>query len=106
MKFARTHKRIREENARRALENKKPIISRFEMDIYYALEEIKKTIDQKVYDRNDILRKDAYFERTVMQEISNGMNKLGLDNSRDDRLFIQSKIASQYLEQYKNTYAN
>lgn len=106
VKFARTHKRIREENARRALENKKPIISGFEMDIYQTLDEIKKTIDQKVYDRNDILRKDAYFERTVMQEISNGMDKLGLDNSRDDRLFIQSKIASQYLEQYRNTYAN
>ena len=30
---------------------------------------IKSDIDQKVYDRNDILKKDAYFERTVMTQI-------------------------------------
>ncbi len=105
VKFARAHKRIREENTKRVQEGKKPIISQFEIDIYATLNEIKNTIDQKVYDRNDILKKDAYFEQTVMQEISKGMDKLGLDNSREDRLFIQSRIATQYLEQYRNTYS-
>ena len=106
VKFARTHKRIREENNKRIKEGKEPIISRLDIEIYAALNEIKATIDQKVYDKNDILKKDVYFERTVMQEISNGMDKLGIENSRDDRLFIQSRIASQYLEQYRNYYAN
>ena len=106
VKFARTHKRIREENNKRIKEGKNPIISKFEIDVFDTLSEIKETIDQKVYDRNDILKKDAYFEQTVMQEISKGLDKLGLENSREDRLFIQSRVASQYLEQYRNTYTN
>ena len=106
VKFARAHKRIREENNKRIKEGKNPIISKFEIDVFDTLSEIKETIDQKVYDRNDILKKDAYFEQTVMQEISKGLDKLGLENSREDRLFIQSRIASQYLEQYRNTYTN
>ena len=65
---------------------------------------IKGTIDQKVYDRNDILKKDAYFEQTVMTEITAGMKTLGLANSREDRVFIQSRIAKQYLAQYNEYY--
>ena len=65
---------------------------------------IKGTIDQKVYDRNDILKKDAYFEQTVMTEITAGMNTLGFSNSREDRVFIQSRIAKQYLAQYNEFY--
>ena len=65
---------------------------------------IKAQVDQKVYDRNDILRKDAYFESTVMTEITNGMNKMNLVSEREDRLFIQSRLASQYLMQYHETY--
>ena len=72
---------------------------------FYALPKtIKGTIDQKVYDRNDILKKDAYFEQTVMTEITAGMKTLGLANSREDRVFIQSRIAKQYLAQYNEYY--
>ena len=65
---------------------------------------IKGTIDQKVYDRNDILKQDMYFEKTVMAEITAGMNKLGFTNLRSDRLFIQSRISKQYLAQYNEFY--
>ena len=65
---------------------------------------IKGTIDQKVYDRNDILKKDAYFERTVMSEITAGMDVLGVSSARDDRVFIQNRIVKQYLAQYNETY--
>ena len=50
------------------------------------------------------LKKDAYFEQTVMAEISAGMDKLGLSSVREDRVFIQSRIAKQYLAQYHETY--
>lgn len=103
-KFARVHKRIREENSRRKNEGKPTILSEYDESIVSALMIIKNTIDQKVYDRNDILKKDAYFERTVMTEISAGMDALGISSARDDRVFIQSRIAKQYLEQYKETY--
>ena len=56
-------------------------------------------MDQKVYDRNDILKKDAYFEQTVMTLVSNAIDELGINSTRDDRIFLQRKIAKQYLEQ-------
>ena len=78
--------------------------SSFEVDVLEALNEIKKTVDQKVYDRNDILKKDAYFSQTVMELIVKGLDDLHLDNTRDDRLFIQQCLSTQYMNQYRETY--
>ncbi len=103
-KFARVHKRIREENAMRKAANLNPIVSDFDMSIMNVLLSIKSDIDQKVYDKNDILKKDAYFEQTVMTQIKEGMDKLGIANVREDRVFIQSRITKQYLNQYNATY--
>ena len=104
-KFARVHKRIREENLARKAENKQPIVSEYDMSIMNVLLSIKSDIDQKVYDRNDILKKDAYFERTVMTQIKAGIDKLGIASAREDRVFIQSRITKQYLDQYNQTYS-
>lgn len=52
-KFARVHKRIREENLARKAANKQPIVSEYDMSIMNVLLSIKSDIDQKVYDRND-----------------------------------------------------
>ncbi|GGA40777.1 type I restriction endonuclease subunit R [Psychrobacillus lasiicapitis] len=104
VKFARVHKRIREENVKRKIEHKKPMVSEYDESVINTLLYIKNDIDQQVYDRNDILKKDAYFEQTVMKQIKEGMNKLNLDNSREDRLFIQVRITKQYLNQYSGTY--
>lgn len=103
-KFARVHKRIREENARRKTEGKAPIVSDFDESIMEVLLSIKADVDQKVYDRNDILKKDAYFEQTVMTQVKLGMDKLALKSAREDRVFIQTRIANQYLSQYNATY--
>lgn len=103
-KFARVHKRIKEENERRKAKNDKLIVSEFDESIMEVLLSIKSDIDQKVYDRNDILKKDAYFEQTVMNQIKEGLNKLNFTSNRDDRIFIQSRIAGQYLTQYRETY--
>ena len=81
--------------------NKQPIVSEYDMSIMNVLLSIKSDIDQKVYDRNDILKKDAYFERTVMTQIKAGIDKLGVASAREDRVFIQSRITKQYLDQYK-----
>lgn len=104
-KFARVHKRIREENLVRKAANKQPIVSDYDMSIMNVLLSIKADIDQKVYDRNDILKKDAFFEQTVMTQVKVGMDELGISNVRDDRLFIQSRITKQYLNQYNATYS-
>ncbi len=103
-KFARVHKRIREENTRRKSANMQPVISDLDMSIMDVLKSIKTDIDQKVYDRNDILKKDAYFEQTVMTQIKSGIDRLGIASAREDRLFIQSRITKQYINQYNATY--
>ena len=103
-KFARVHKRIREENIKRREKKEQAIVSDFDEDILVVLMNIKTDIDQKVYDRNDILKKDAYFEQTVMQQITIGMNKLSISTERADRTFIRDKISREYLEQYNSIY--
>ena len=104
-KFVRVHKRIREENERRKAEHKQPIVNEFDEEILEFLTELKAEIDQKVYDRNDILRRDAYFEQTVMEQIQSGFQRLHFSGSREDRLFIRDRIAKQYLAQYNATYS-
>lgn len=103
-KFACVHKRIREENARRRLQQQASILSSYDEKIREVLMSIKEDVDQKVYDRNDILKKDAYFEQTVMVQVKEGMDKLGFEGSREDRTFIQSRIVLQYLTQYHDSY--
>lgn len=104
-KYACVHKRIREENERRRLQNRKEILSTYDEKIREMLMNIKTDIDQKVYDRNDILKKDAYFEQTVMVQIKEQMDKLGFEGTREDRVFVQSRITAQYLAQYNATYS-
>lgn len=103
-KFVRVHKRIREENERRKTTGENPIVAAYDERILHFLEAIKTTIDDRVYDRSDILKKDAYFEQTVMQQISTGLNELGFSSDRSARQFMQQRIARQYLDQYNATY--
>lgn len=103
-KFVRVHKRIHEENESRVTGEQKPVISDYDESIKAILLKLKDEIDQKVYDRNDILKKDIYFEKTVMTLLSLSMKKVGITGTRDDRLFIQSRISKQYLAQYNDIY--
>ncbi len=74
-------------------------------EIMSILKIIKEDIDSKVYDRNDILKKDAYFGRTVMALISQNLYMFPqIKPEMDDYKFIQSKIAQQYINQYNATY--
>ncbi|PAF46994.1 deoxyribonuclease HsdR [Helicobacter sp. 12S02634-8] len=105
VKFVRVHKRICEENQKRASTGKAPLVSAYYETIMDVLLSIKSDIDQKVYDRNDILKKDAYFDQTVMSQIKHSMDKAGVSIEREGREFIQSKITSQYLDQYNTTHS-
>lgn len=103
-KFANVHKRIREENKRRFAEHKAAIFSYYDDNIVAILTDIKSEIDQKVYDRNDILKKDEYFEMTVMTEIAQALyNYPTIEPQMEDFSFIQTRIARQYINQYNAT---
>ena len=107
VKFARVHKRIREENDKRKTEGKPVLFSQYDDDILSMLKTIKTDVDGKVYDRNDILKKDAYFEQTVLMLINDCVvaHFPNLKPQYEDYKFIERRISQQYLSQYHDTYA-
>lgn len=104
MKFARIHKRIKERNYERRKSNQSVVMEDDDLNLVYNLNIIKDDIDEKVYDRNDILKKDAYFKQTVMKELTSIMKNMSITGNRDDRVFMQNCITRQYLNQYNNIY--
>ena len=104
-KFARVHKRIHEINKERKEQDKKPMFSFLDEEIMAILKIIKEDIDNKVYDRNDILKRDEYFERTVMSQISQTLYHFPqIQPEMEDYNFIKHRIAKQYINQYNATY--
>ena len=107
-KFARVHKRIREINSDRKAADKKPIFTFSDHEISVILNMIKEDVDQRVYDKNDILKKDAYFEQTVLHIVANMLShfpQISESATLDDYNFVKNGIARQYLNQYNATYA-
>jgi type I restriction enzyme R subunit len=106
-KFARVHKRIREENQRRTAEGKSPMFSLLDDEIMVILKIIKEDIDTEVYNRDNILKHDAYFGRTVFKLIHDSLRAFPqIKPGMDDYQFIQTRIAQQYINQYNATYHN
>lgn len=104
-KFARVHKRIREINQQRQDKGQKPMFSFLDDEIMTILNIIKEDVDSAVYDRNDILKKDAYFGRTVMALINGCLYHFPqIKPDMEDYKFIQQRILQQYINQYHATY--
>ena len=104
-KFARVHKRIREVNKQRESKGEKPMFSFLDDELVAILNIIKDDVDSKVYDRNDILKKDAYFSRTVLALINGCLYHFPqIKPEMDDYKFIQQRISQQYINQYNATY--
>ncbi|MCQ2279082.1 MAG: DEAD/DEAH box helicase family protein [Bacteroidales bacterium] len=102
-KFARIHKRIIEENSQRQQGNppSKPLISSNEVEIALGLNAVKSTLDQQIYLNVGKLNNTGYFDRLVMTELSNQLLNLGVNSPIDDRRWMQSHIANEYLEGYR-----
>lgn len=106
-KFARVHKRIREVNKQRESKGEKPMFSFLDDELVAILNIIKDDVDSKVYDRNDILKKDAYFSRTVLALINGCLYHFPqIKPEMDDYKFIQQRISQQYINQYNATYGS
>lgn len=99
-KYVRLHKRICEENSRRNATEppERPIISRTEMDIAIALGAIKQGIDEQVYNDWHKVLNEGYFDQMVMQNLSVQLTSLKVAANRPDRLWIQSRLATEYRE--------
>lgn len=106
-KFARVHKRIREINSERKKKEQKPVFTFSDYEISIILNMIKEDVDKRVYDKNDILKKDAYFEQTVLQIVATMLShfpQICDEATLDDYNFVKNGIARQYLNQYNATY--
>lgn len=104
-KFARIHKRIKEENEKRINLNQNVIASEYDENIVEVLNIIKSRIDTNVYNRNIILEKDEYLGKMVMKEIMETFKQNHIKNNRDDRLFIKDRIVKEYLGQCNYIYS-
>lgn len=106
MKFTRLHKRIREENERRQKENKKVILSCYDDEIMLILNGFKDKIDLMIYDNNNVLNNEAYFNDSIFSIINDYMydNYKDIDLEVEDYDFIQTRISRQYMSQYNTNY--
>lgn len=99
LKFLRLHKRIREENSLRAQQGQKPILSNSNEELVRHLCAIKTGIDQKIYDKSDIVNNDALFGRIVLQQIAQQFREADMKPVLNDLDFMQKHLSKQYLEQ-------
>ena len=84
-----------------------PLFTFSDSEICIILRMIKDEVDSKVYDRNDILKKDAYFEQTVLTTVSDMLYhfpQISDVATFEDYNFVKNGIARQYLNQYNATY--
>jgi len=102
-RFVRIHKRIVEENEKRAAKAEKPVISDKEYEIADGLNRLKDWIDQMIFFNQDILNNEAAFDRDVLALVSAKMLEMKIAASLADRKFIQHEIAGEYYAQYTQT---
>lgn len=105
-KFARIHKRIREENARRRQANNTHLIAKADdLIIETVLKTIKAGIDEAVYDDYHILKKDAFFRQKVQNIIATHTAAvINLGATMEDWEFMTPRIYQQYVDQYEHFY--
>ena len=105
-KYARIHKRIREENKKRQKNNNTHMIAKADdLIIEQVLKSIKFGIDEAVYDNYHILKKDPYFRQKVQSIIAKHTSAvINLGATKEDWEFITPRIYQQYVDQYNLTY--
>ena len=103
-KFARIHKRIVEENAKRAEGEKKerPLLSKEEFEIQKSLIEIKDSADDLFEKNPGIVENEDKLRKDILGCVSHKFMDLDLAASLDDRKFISNLISNEYINQYNS----
>ncbi|AJQ45174.1 deoxyribonuclease HsdR [Ureaplasma diversum] len=87
-KYPPIHKRIKDN------------LSLKDTQIHLLLKNIKEEVDKNVYYKNDLLKNEYYFEQLVSQIVVKAVKKHNLDIKREDRKFIETKIKTEYINEY------
>lgn len=103
-RFVRIHKRIVEENAKRAQGDKKekPLLSKEEFEIQRSLIEIKNSADSLFEKNPGIAENEDKLRRDILGSVSHKFMDLDLTASLDDRKFISNLISNEYIHQYNS----
>jgi len=103
-KYVRIHKRIVEENEKRqnATPKGRVLISPSEVEIAIGLNAIKRCIDEQIFLDFNKLNNAGYFDQMVMQNLSTRLIEMNILADRADRQWLRSKIATEYLEGYRD----
>lgn len=101
-KFVRVHKRILEENEKRANSTpiQRPIISSSERVIAEELSKVKASIDALVYLNINVLANESSFNQDVLAAVSRKLVQLGIEAPLEDRKYIRNHIAAEYMNRY------
>lgn len=101
-RFVRVHKRINEENGRRAsaTPRQNPIISANERHVAENLKAIKRDLNMMIWLNENIVSNQSVFDQQVMYLVSNKLVELGIQAMRPDRMYIRNQITREYA--YRN----
>lgn len=103
--FARIHKRLREENAKRSQREpkEKPIISDNERELAEELSKMKAAIDEQIFFNVHILNNEAAFSQDVLKDISLTLIAGGIAAPVSDKKAIRREIVNEYMARYSPT---
>ena len=79
-RFVRIYKRIDEQNAKRTM-MQPYIISKVEMERVDALNRIRESVDEIIFNNNNCMENEAYFNREVLVRVSHTLKAMRLDTS-------------------------
>ena len=101
-RFVRIYKRIDEQNAKRTM-MEPYIISKVEMERVDALNRIRKSVDEIIFNNNNCMENEAYFNREVLVRVSHTLKAMNLADSAtlNDKKEIQRLIVQEYTTQYQ-----
>lgn len=101
-RFVRISKRIDEQNAKRT--NTQPfIISKVEMERVDALNKIRESVDEIIFNNERCMENEAYFAQAVLGRVSHTLLAMNLARSAtlSDKREIQRLIVQEYTSQYQ-----
>ena len=101
-RFARVHKRIREDNSERLSYGEKPIIAAQEYEIAEGLNLVREWIDRRIFYNYQIMENEDVFKQEILMRLSDQLLTMGVEANVNDRKIIRNYIANEYIAQFNS----
>lgn len=94
LKFLRIHKRTKDE------------LSLQDIKIFSLLNDIKNKVDEIIYYKNDILKNESYFKKTLISIVAKTFENQKIEINRKSREDITNKVMAEYINEYNQINSN